>query len=206
MNTPPEQPNRDGGAAKVGSHGPVALRVFGEPPANSESTPQPLPQAFYPREPDWEWLRAALKEKAYGAPRVFDLFTLMSVTLAFGLLFSLMKALDASPEVFISVSLFVTLIAVSQMLFFGGNSPRLASLVGGSLAIVIIFLGLGVWYQLAFEFSVGILCLGPLGIPLGYLAGGLIAGVFLVADLLRAKFTRTPQVQVDEESSDSFWE
>ncbi len=151
----------------------------------------------------WSRLQMTLHEKAYGAPRVFDLFTLMSVTLAFGLLFGMMKAMDAQPEVFISVTSFVTLVAVAQMMLFGGNSPRLASLIGGPLAFACVFVGLGVWYQTRAASYLGVVCLLPLAVPFGYLSGGLIAGVFLIADQLRAKFTRV--AAADDSNSDSPW-
>ena len=146
---------------------------------------------------------AVLQEKTYGAPRVFDLFTLMSITLAFGLLFGCLKAFDAIPEVFISVTSFVTLVAVAQMLLFGGNSPRLASLVGGPFALCVVFMGLGVWYRVQLKQYIGVLCIFPLGIPFGYLAGGLIAGVFLIADELRSKFS--PPSNPDDGTSDNLW-
>ncbi len=151
----------------------------------------------------WSSMQLTLQQKTYGAPRVFDLFTLMSVTLAFGLLFACMKALDASPEVFISVTSFVTMVAMAQMMLFGGNSPRLASLVGGPMALCCVFIGLGLWYQGQAAQYLGVICLLPLGVPFGYLSGGMIAGVFLIADELRAKFSPIPAP--DDGNSDSLW-
>ncbi len=37
-------------------------------------------------------------------------------------------------------------------------------------------------------------CSLPLGVPAGYLAGGMVAGVFLVADSLREKFSKHEEV------------
>jgi hypothetical protein len=140
-----------------------------------------------PLEQAWKALVATLNEPAYGAQRVFDVFTLMAITLAFGLLFGLLKALGAIPEVFFAVTAFVTFVAIGQMLLFGGNSPRIASLASGPIALALTVGCLSVWYgRLAI---VGTVCSLPLGVPAGYLAGGMVAGVILIADTLRAKFT-----------------
>jgi len=147
----------------------------------------------------WSRMYGTLSEPAYGAQRVFDLFTLMAITLAFGLLFGAMKALDAIPEVFFGVTTFVTFVGIGQMLLFGGNSPRLASLVGGPIALALTMVSLAFWYgQGAFWAA---LCSLILGIPAGYLAGGMVAGVFLIADSLRDQFSR-PVV----ESEKNFWD
>ena len=152
-----------------------------------------------PLEQVWKSLLATLSEPAYGAQRVFDLFTLMAITLAFGLLFGLLKALGAIPEVFFSVTAFVTFVAIGQMLLFGGNSPRLASLAGGPIALALTIVCLSIWYG-RLEI-VQIVCSLPLGVPGGYLAGGMVAGVFLIADMLRDKFTRSK-----DEVEHSFWD
>ncbi len=91
-------------------------------PKRSEDPPIVVFQNEFndPWENSWKAFHALLSEPAYGAPRVFDLFTLMAITLAFGLLFGLLKALDAIPEVFFGVTVFVTFVAIGQMLFFGG--------------------------------------------------------------------------------------
>ena len=56
------------------------------------------PEFNDPLEQLWKTLLSSLNEPAYGAQRVFDLFTLMAITLAFGLLFGAMKALAASTK------------------------------------------------------------------------------------------------------------
>ncbi len=153
-----------------------------------------------PLEQGWNALMATLAEPAYGAQRVFDLFTLMAITLAFGLLFGLLKAMGAIPEVFFSVTAFLTFVAIGQMLFFGGTSPRLASLVGGPIALALTLICVSIWYGRWAIFE--IVCSLPLGVPGGYLAGGMVAGVFLIADLLRSKFTQ----QKKEEVVQNFWD
>jgi hypothetical protein len=152
-----------------------------------------------PLEQIWKSLLATLDEPAYGAKRVFDLFTLMAITLAFGLLFGALKALRANPEVFFAVTSFVTFVAIGQMLLFGGNSPRLASIVAGPIALAVTLLCFSIWYGR--WGIVEAVCSLPLGVPAGYLAGGMVAGVFLIADALRSKFTR-PDPQVER----NFWD
>lgn len=134
-----------------------------------------------------------LREKTYGTPRVFDLFTLMAITLAFGLLFAFLKFLDSSAEVFLCINCFVTLVAIGQMVLFNGNSPRLASLVAGPIAMNLLLVGFGIWSErLALESVIYSLLLG---IPAGYLAGGVVAGVFLLADELRRCFSSRQEKQ-----------
>ncbi len=147
----------------------------------------------------WSGAYGMLSEPAYGAKRVFDLFTLMAITLAFGLLFGAMKALDSIPEVFFGVTTFVTFVGIGQMLLFGGNSPRLASLVGGPIALVLTMVLLALWYGQGAVWAM--ICSLILGVPAGYLAGGMVAGVFLIADSLRDRFSR-PVV----ENEKSFWD
>jgi hypothetical protein len=147
----------------------------------------------------WKKLREALDEKTYGAPRVFDLFTLMAVTLAFGLLFALLKALGSSEDVFICTTFFITIVAVCQMIMFGGDKPRLASLAGGPIAMVVVLLGWGIWSQASFEIFVLLLFMTiPFGIPAGYLTGGVVAGVFLLADEFRKRYGK----QLDENETE----
>ena len=152
-----------------------------------------------PVEHFWSGAFELLREPAYGAQRVFDLFTLMAITLAFALLFGAMKALDASPEVFFGVTSFVTFVGIGQMLLFGGKSPRLASLVGGPLALLLTTVSLAIWYGR--WASTATICSLIFGVPAGYLAGGMVAGVFLIADSLRARFTR-PTVENEKD----FWD
>ncbi len=148
---------------------------------------------------NWERLRDLLDEPAYGAQRVFDLFTLMAITLAFGLLFGAMKALNAIPEVFFGVASYVTFVGIGQMLLFGGNNPRLASVVGGPIALLLTTVLLNAWYgRWDFCTTACSLILGP---PAGYLAGGMVAGVFLIADAMRKKLSRPPS-----ESEADFWD
>lgn len=146
------------------------------------------------------------RTEAYGAPRVFDLFTLLAITLAFALLFALLgllaPAMDASAsDLTLVISSFVTLIGVSQMWMFGSKNPRMASLVAGPFALMIV-MGIPMFrynnWELAF-FSA--LCFSIFfGSFAGYLGGAVVAGVFLLADKFRSKF----MVQGAEQRDASF--
>lgn len=147
----------------------------------------------------WTATKLALDEPVYGAKRVVDLFTLMAITLAFALLFAAMKAMSVPPIEFFAVTSYVTFVAISQMLLFGGNSPRLASLVGGPIAWALTFACISIWD--GHWDTVEIVCTLPMGVPAGYFAGCLIAGVFLVADQLRKGHT-----QINEIATRNFFE
>lgn len=138
--------------------------------------------------------------RVYGAPRVFDLFTLCAVTLAFAVLFAALQLLDrladgAATVVSVIICLFVSGIGLAQVLLFGGRRPRLASIVGGiglmSLLLAVTWLvdvegGRRAVRWLGIP-SVVAYCLIQ-GMIFGYLAGGAVAGVFLIADVFRRRF------------------
>jgi hypothetical protein len=144
-----------------------------------------------------------VKEKVYGAPRVFDLFTLLAITLAFALLFALLgllaPALDMSARgLTVVIGSYITLVGAAQMWLFGAKNPRAASLVGGPIAMVIVCffpLTLNQPVLFAFVFSVGIgLTAGPFT---GYIAGAVVAGVFLIADKIRVSTKSAGRISRD---------
>lgn len=197
----PAQPTQSGGPTshRQSNNDPPNYDPLEPPMVGWRSTKHVAPPHIYPVDPVFQAISSLLQEKTYGAPRVFDLYTLMGITLAFALLFAFMKALGAAPEIFVSITCFVTLVAIGQMLLYGGNSPRLASLISGPIALLIVNVGLAFYYR---NGAIEILCLLPMGIPLGYLAGGMVAGVFLVADELRKKFSK----QVLQENETTIWD
>jgi hypothetical protein len=142
----------------------------------------------------FESLERAFGGKAYGAPRVFDLFTLLAVTLAFALLFGAIRLIEPllllnTGEVIAWISFFLTGIAIAQLLLWSGKMPRLASVLAGPL----LFLSIGVAIALAqrapWQFAFGtMLCSIPFGVFAGYLGGAVVAGVFLLADAFRKRF------------------
>jgi len=143
-----------------------------------------------PREPVGAGLSS---RRAIGVPRRFAIGTAMLITAMYSVLFAVMKSLGAHAIVMVIVALFFTVVGAAQMLLFGGRKPREASLIAGA-----VFWGAAptVGFLIA-RFSIGsppgaqpfaivggLLCgtLGSalLGVVLGYVAGCLTAGVFLI--------------------------
>lgn len=172
------------------------------------------------------WLRKCCSyfttTRVYGAPRVFDLFTLLAITLAFALLFALLgmlaPAVDATAtDLVVMVGGFIVLIAIAQMWLFGSKNPRRASLFLGPIAFPIAcfsFLRNSLLPMMAstiqatsflsridayafedpsvlFTLTAGLVLGLPFGPLAGYLAGAVIAGVFLLADRIRTTFKQT---------------
>ncbi|MEZ6137617.1 MAG: hypothetical protein R3C53_22245 [Pirellulaceae bacterium] len=139
-------------------------------------------------------LKQAFGSEAYGAPRVFDLFTLLAITLAFALLFGGIQFLkpalgEGTAATTAVIAAYVTGIAVAQLALFEGNLPRLASIIAGPVVWIIVGTSVGLLEGSAFiSAALGALCSAPFGLFAGYLGGAVVAGVFLVADGFRAKF------------------
>ncbi len=157
-----------------------------------------------------QWLEDTLGSESYGAPRVFDLYTLLAVTLAFALMFAFLRLIEpllfnSLPQVAISLGTFVTLIAVAQLALWGGNKPRLASIVVGPIIWFVI--GIGLTSQnprmfLSLPAMLGLLCSTVIGLAAGYLGGAMVAGVFLLADTFRKHLVR--QAKDEGPANDDF--
>lgn len=160
-----------------------------------------------------QWLDDTLGSASYGAPRVFDLYTLLAVTLAFALLFAFLRLieqllLESLPLVAISIGVFVTLTAIAQLALWGGQKPRLASLVAGPVIWIMLFVGLAMQDPrrlLSVGSLAGCLCSAVLGIFFGYLGGAMVAGVFLLADVFRKQFLRESDTDI-QSSDDAIWD
>jgi hypothetical protein len=172
-----------------------------ESAANNEPQPPPLADLPLPTfEPLWPVLYKTLFDPSttselYSAPRRFDLATIFVVTAAYSLLFGIMTALGASPVLKIMFGGLVTIVAVAQALFLKVANPRGVSIVAGAIAhtfisLVVWFVDPDVFFRSLF---LTVFINGAFGgIVLGYLAGVMVGGVFLVADKLRTKFGRPP--------------
>jgi hypothetical protein len=134
--------------------------------------------------------------KVYSAPRRFDIFTLMVVTVAYAFLFmlaSLVGTINKTASVWFSavIGLFLAYVAVAQVFLFQGKSTRLASMVAGVTAVAIWLLVVVVRFSDAmyapYQLAWGIFCSCVWGAGMGYLAGATVGGVFLISDVLRRK-------------------
>ena len=132
--------------------------------------------------------------KPAGMPRQFGIGHLLIMIALFGVMFSLLKILHVHPIIYIDAFLYLCGIAIAQVVLFNGKRPRMASCIGGF--VMGLILGLGTFAILfsfnnyfldphgldaigIFLFSLGFIFLGG---PIGYLAGCLIAGIFLVRE------------------------
>ena len=151
----------------------------------------------------WKSFEESVGEEVYGAPRIFDLYTMLAITLAFAMLFAVLRfvapAFGGSVETLtVWVSLYVAAIALAQAILFEGNNPRLSSVIAGPPLTVLAFAGFLIASAqtqdpiLVAAYLVGSLCFGlPSGLLGGYLGGGAVAGVFLIADAFRARVLKS---------------
>lgn len=131
-------------------------------------------------------------KKVYSAPRRFDLATLFVVMIVYSCLLGLFVGLGVPDFVTFSILIFLTVVAISQPVMFGGNRPRLSSVIVGGIAMPLFIASVTILNEHAFspvEFLIvvlgGLMCSIPMGISAGYLAGTMVGGVFLIADWLR---------------------
>jgi hypothetical protein len=127
----------------------------------------------------------------YSAPRRFDLATIFVATAAYSLLLGGLTALDAGPLIKIIACGLVTVVAVGQALFHDTANPRGVSVVVGITAYTLfsIILWSLNWRDIPFSLFFMIVINGLMGgAVFGYIAGVLVGGIFLVADMLRGKF------------------
>ena len=143
----------------------------------------------------------------YSAPRRFDLATIFVVTSAYAILFGGFSALGAWPIVSVVIGGYITVVGIGQAVLFGSEKPRSASILVGVVLHAIIWIGTWVaaprLLPAAFViFMAGYIVIG--GVILGYCAGTLVGGVFLLADVLRGRFGRKspPTTQLSPDLTD----
>lgn len=140
------------------------------------------------------------RPKVYSAPRRFDLSTVLVITTGYALLFGALGAIFDESEyaagVALLVGVFVTLVGVGQALLYGGRKPRTASIVVGAVVTAPYVIGTTMFFArrgmpaafLPFSLIYSVVS----GAIYGYLAGVLVGGVFMVADLIRRQFKDRP--------------
>jgi len=143
------------------------------------------------------------RPKVYSVPRRYDLATMFAVSVAYAFLFGSMRFFGWPPEVFAIVAGFFTCVGLGQALLFGGKEPRVASvLVGvfyGPIVMVIGAIGGGGPRHIV-GLIIGAICTAIAGSLYGYAAGVIVAGVFLVADLMRKLATRLADRRAQKET------
>jgi RimJ/RimL family protein N-acetyltransferase len=137
-----------------------------------------------------------------GVPRRFGVGVLLILMTFFAVLFAPLRCLDYGPKVGAVVGVLFVGVAAGQALLFRGRKPREASLLVGAVLFPLEMLALAVYEQVTDEFSRasivedipgGLICSVAAGALLGYLAGCLTAGIFLVMDRLGNARTQAAQ-------------
>jgi hypothetical protein len=137
-----------------------------------------------------------IASELYSAPRRFDLATIFVATAAYSLLFGAMSALSyqyIGPVAEIAVGVLITIVAIAQAVYKDVANPRGVSVLAGAVTQTIMLVVIHMAAPKLFGVPIGfvIVFFGVLGGALfGYLAGVLVGGVFLVADVLRKKFSQ----------------
>lgn len=135
------------------------------------------------RVPASEAGRASEGVRVYHVPRRFGLLAVMSFLTAFSLLFALLRFMGYPPAVYMSLGIFGVVIAGLQMSF--GKVPRAASVSAGAILLplnVLIVALLDSGWQTVFFLLSAFPFMAAAGGFFGYLAGTLVAGLFLILD------------------------
>ena len=115
-------------------------------------------------------------------PRRFGVGVMLVITTMYAVLFAVIQR--ASAWNFAVIAIFFTLVGLAQAVLFKGRNPRRASAVTGVVFGVLLVLvssrSVPILRQLAIPCPLPLaILLGRFWALFGYLAGGLIAGVFL---------------------------
>jgi hypothetical protein len=118
-----------------------------------------------------------------GVPRQFGIGMLLAITTMYAVLFAILRAYNARPSDYIVAGLFFMAIGLAQMFLFKAQGPRRASVIAGACI-------LAAWSAINYFLGYADL-LGPVEVTIlgailgaleGYVAGVIIAGIFLLAD------------------------
>jgi hypothetical protein len=144
-----------------------------------------------------------------GVPRQFGIGILLVITTMFAVLFAIMQMLKLPPLAFAGIAVFFGAVGLGQMLLFKGKRPRRASVIVGACFLPCLVFGSIVFEMLSLggvgpDLSIALFCPVfwiPVGALLGYLAGGLIAGVFLLINTLENRRGRSKGTDEANEAS-----
>lgn len=130
----------------------------------------------------------------FGVPRRFGIGTILIVTAAYGVMLAILRLARWDPAAIFWALGFISAIGLGQMLLFNAKRPREASIITGAIALPLAILGTVLTYDThpynPMESFCGLICAVPFGAAAGYLAGGVVAGVFLVMDAVEQALGR----------------
>jgi len=144
----------------------------------------------------------------------FGVAELLGLMVLYALVFGLLSLFRAPWPVFLVLGLFMAAVAVAQALLFRGTRPRRAATLGGALMMMVGAQGLLMFLELLrlsrtggfhaetlLELALSVVCSAvfwlPFGAVAGYMAGTLMAGVFLVVRLLMGEYRLRAQVSLE---------
>lgn len=144
--------------------------------------------------------------KPVGMTRRFSVGTMMIIMTFYAILFSVMKMLGAGPSIFAGVTVFITGIGAGQMFAPAHISPRKVSFISGIVMGIVSSIVATIVASMLYgdnnsrdDFT-GAFCgiFSIFGGPLGYLAGGLIAGIFLFREREEQKARETEEMKSEQ--------
>ena len=115
---------------------------------------------------------------------------MIAATVLFSVIFSGLRAMDASYEMYIAIIALVTLTALSQAFF--GKTPRIASTLVGVITFVPWFIIMAVSKGPGISsnpemFVSALLIVTAFSALVGYLSGALAAGIVLILDKIERR-------------------
>ncbi len=141
--------------------------------------------------------------RAFAVPRRFDLATLLVITLAYAVLFGILRGLEVSLEAYLFWVGLITWVAVAQAIGGPERSPRGVSLLAGPIYFYVYFGGILIYDGLvrgipvpADEWAVLFVAGIFYGFIFGYAMGVVAAGVFLVAHQVRVRLPHEPESDI----------
>lgn len=139
-------------------------------------------------------------DELYSVPRRYDLASMFAISVAYALLFSIMRLLGCPPSLICLAGIFCAAVGAAQALMFGGKRPREASIIAGGVAGVICSIAFPVIQGWGVAEAVLAALCGVIWCPpVGYLAGATIGGIWLTADYLRKAAAKRLEKEQPEE-------
>jgi hypothetical protein len=133
----------------------------------------------------------APKNGTYSVPQRFGISAILALTTLFAFVFAGLRAFNAPTVLYLFFGTLAVTICLAQMVF--GQVPRLSSIASGALLLPFWVFVIAIWEESAgggrnaIGWAVG---LAPFtliaGAILGYLAGTVMAGFFLLLDLTQS--------------------